>query len=321
MDKFESLRAFTHVVERGSFAAAARHLELSRSAVNKLVAKLETELGVQLLQRTTRCVSPTESGRAFYARSVEILAALAEAERAVSQLQAEPKGMLRINAPMTFGSQFLAAAIARFAVQYPDLRLELTLNDRLVDPIEEGFDLTVRIATPPTSPALIVQRLAPIERVLCAAPSYLQAQGTPQYPSELRDRPCLHYGYLTSGNQWQLVGPTGEQAVTIHSTFCSNNGEALREAAIRGLGITLLPNFMVAQALSRGELAIVLPKYQPPLIWLCLLYPSHHHLSAKVRLLTEFLQAQFGDRPDWQLGSPPAGHGGCADPYLGSSGH
>ncbi len=301
MDKFESLRAFTQVVEQGSFAAAARHLGVSRSAVNKLVGKLENDLGVQLLQRTTRRVSPTDSGLAFYDRSVEILAALAEAEQAVSQLQTEPRGPLRINAPMTFGTQHLAPAIAEFAAQYPELRLQLTLNDRLIDPIEEGFDLTVRVAIPPESPALIVQRLAPVQRLLCAAPGYLAAQGMPRHPDELRDRPCLHYGYLATGNQWQLQGPTGAIAVPIDSTLCSNNGEVLREAALHGLGIALLPSFIVAPALAAGQLQIVLPDYQPTPIWLSLLYPNHRHLSAKVRLFSEFMQVRFGDRPDWQL--------------------
>jgi len=266
------------------------------------VAKLESDLGVQLLQRTTRQVTPTDSGRAFYERSVDVLAALAEAERAVRHLQAEPQGTLRINAPMTFGTRYLAPAIAEFAAGHLNLHVQLTLNDRFIDPIEEGFDLTVRLARPSASPALVSQPLAPVPRLLCAAPRYLEAQGYPEHPRELRDRPCLHYGHLATGNQWQLQGPDGDLTVAIRSTFCSNNGEVLREAAIRGLGLTLLPNFIVAQALQRGELAIVLPDYQPPLIWLCLLYPNHRHLSAKVRLLADFLQARFGDRPNWPLG-------------------
>ncbi len=294
MDKFESLQAFTQVVEQGSFAAAARQLGLSRSAVNKLVVKLEQTLGVQLLQRTTRQVSPTTSGRAFYARSVEILAALREAEQAASQLQAEPRGRLRLNGPMTFGTQYLAPAIAEFAAQYPDLRLELVLNDRLIDPIEEGFDLTVRLAAPPESPALVVQRLAPVQRGLWAAPSYLAAQGEPQHPQELRDRPCLHYGPLTPNPQWRLQGPTGELAIAINSVLCSNNGEVLKTAAIAGLGLALLPEFIIAPADQQGELVRVLPEYEAPRTWLCLLYPNHRHLSVKVQVLADFLQARFG---------------------------
>src|SRR4028119_931503 len=165
MDKFDSIRAFTQVVVSSGFAAAAREMGLSRSQVNKLVISLENELGVQLLHRSTRVVTPTESGLAFHERCVEILASLEEAERSITQLQAEPRGRLRVNGPMTFGTMHLAPALADFLVQYPDLQVQLTLNDRFVDPIEEGFDVTVRIAEPQETASLIVHQLMPVERV------------------------------------------------------------------------------------------------------------------------------------------------------------
>ncbi|NEQ25682.1 MAG: LysR family transcriptional regulator, partial [Microcoleus sp. SIO2G3] len=206
MDKFESIRAFTQVVNAGGFAAAAREMGLSRSQVNKLVIALENELGVQLLHRSTRVVAPTETGLAFHERCVEILASLEEAERSITQLQAEPRGRLRINAPMTFGTMHLAPALADFLVQYPDLEVQLTLNDRFIDPIEEGFDVTVRIAKPQEVGSLIVHLLTPAPRVLCAAPSYLKAHGTPTHPDELRHHSCLHYGQLAVESQWTLIG-------------------------------------------------------------------------------------------------------------------
>lgn len=301
MDKFESIRAFTEVVSEGGFAAAARKLEMSRSAVNKMVINLENALGVQLLSRTTRRVTPTETGVAFYARCIDLLAALEEAELAVMQLNEEPKGTLRINAPMTFGTLHLGPAILDFMVQYPDLQVQLTLNDRFIDPIEEGFDLTVRIAEPPQSVNLVVHELAPVRRVLCAAPSYLQTRGIPTAPKTLRDHSCLHYGYLASGNHWKLTGPDGEHMVNVNSCLCSNNGEVLREAVLRGLGIALLPTFIVGENLRRGNLQLVLPDYSPQQISLCTLYPANRHLSTKVRLLTEFLHQRFDDRPDWLL--------------------
>jgi DNA-binding transcriptional LysR family regulator len=301
MDKFESLRAFTQVVTAGGFAAAARELGLSRSSVNKLVINLENELNVQLLNRTTRRVNLTETGQAFYERCVEILAALEEAELAVTQLQEEPKGRLRVNGPMTFGTLHLAPALLDFMTQYPDLQVQLTLNDRFIDPIEEGFDLTVRIADPPQSAGLIVHEIATINLLLCATPQYLAQQGYPEHPSDLKHHSCLHYGHLVTGNQWKLSGPDGEHLLQIRGVLCCNNGEVLREAVLRSLGIGLLPMFIVGDDLHQGSLQRVLPTYQPPRLSLCILYPANRHLSIKIQLLTGFLRNRFGDRPDWAL--------------------
>jgi len=184
MNKFDSLRAFVQVVDAGGFAAAARIMGLSRSQVNKLVISLEDELGVQLLQRTTRKVSPTNTGLAFYDRCKGILADLVEAEQAVSQLQSEPRGVLRINAPMTFGTQHLAPAVADFLAQYPGLMVELALSDRFIDPIAEGFDITVRISSPPQAASLIVHSLTPVRMVLCASPTYLATHEEPGHPQD-----------------------------------------------------------------------------------------------------------------------------------------
>ena len=296
MDKFESIRAFTQVVNAGGFAAAAREIGLSRSQVNKLVISLENELGVQLLHRSTRVVTPTESGLAFHERCVEILASLEEAERSITQLQAEPRGRLRVNAPMTFGTMHLAPALADFLVQYPDLQVQLTLNDRFVDPIEEGFDVTVRIAKPQEVASLIVHPLTLAPRVLCAAPSYLEANGTPTHFDELRHHSCLHYGQLAVESQWTLIGSEGEQTISVTGVLCSNNGEVLRDAAVRGLGITLLPTFVVEPELQQGTLQRVLPEYHPPELSISVIYPVNRHLSTKVRLLVHFLQERFGDR-------------------------
>ncbi len=296
MDKFESIRAFTQVVNAGGFAAAAREIGLSRSQVNKLVISLENELGVQLLHRSTRVVTPTESGLAFHERCVEILASLEEAERSITQLQAEPRGRLRVNGPMTFGTMHLAPALADFLVQYPDLQVQLTLNDRFVDPIEEGFDVTVRIAKPQEVASLIVHPLTLAPRVLCAAPSYLEANGTPTHLDELRHHSCLHYGQLAVESQWTLIGSEGEQTISVTGVLCSNNGEVLRDAAVRGLGITLLPTFVVEPELQQGTLQRVLPEYHPPELSISVIYPVNRHLSTKVRLLVHFLQERFSDR-------------------------
>ena len=295
MDKFESLRAFIQVVNSGGFAAAAREMGLSRSAVNKLVINLEDALGVQLLHRTTRRVSPTETGLAFFERCVNILADLEDAEQAVAQLHGEPKGTLRINAPMSFGTIHLASALADFMSQYPDLQVQLTLEDRLIDPLGEGFDITVRISEPPTSPSLIVHAIAPAKRMLCAASNYLEKRGAPTHPNDLKTHSCLHYGHLASKYEWTLWGPEGEEAIAIQGALCSNNGEVLRDAAVKGLGIALLPTFIVGEALEQGALEIVLPDYRPLALSLCVVYPVNRHLSTKVQLFTEFLRERFGD--------------------------
>ncbi|MGL5942991.1 MAG: LysR family transcriptional regulator [Waterburya sp.] len=295
MDKFASMRAFAQVVQSGGFAAAARKMGVSRSTVNKLVINLEDELNVQLLQRSTRQVNPTPTGLAFYERCVNILADVEAAELAVSQLQTEPKGTLRINAPMSFGTLYLGKAIADFMVQYPELQVQLTLDDRFIDPVVEGYDLTIRIAQPETSPSLVCQAIAPMIRVLCAAPSYIEKYGVPQHPQDLTQHSCLHYGHLIAGNQWQLFDHEQEYQITVKGVLCSNNGEVLKDSAVKGLGIALLPTFIIKQELAAETLAIILPDYQPLPLSLCLVYPLNRHLNTKIRLFAEFFQQQFNN--------------------------
>jgi DNA-binding transcriptional LysR family regulator len=291
MDKFESMRAFTQVVEAGGFAAAARQLGVSRSAINKLVLHLEDHLQTQLLHRTTRRVAPTDAGRAFYDRCINILADLEEAELALSRLHEEPRGHLRINAPMTFGTLYLAPLLVDFMAQYPDLHVELSLNDRFINPIEEGFDVTVRIAQSPAAASLIVHRLAPCPVVICAAPAYLQRRGIPQHPQDLKHHACLHYGHFSQDNTWTLVTPDGQSTVTtVHGPLCCNNGEVLKQAALAGLGIVMVPTFILETELNQGQLQPILSAYQPPDISIYALYPVNRHLSAKVTVFVEFLQ-------------------------------
>ncbi|MEM7595911.1 MAG: LysR family transcriptional regulator [Cyanobacteria bacterium P01_A01_bin.83] len=293
MDKFASMRAFTQVVQSGGFAAAARKMGLSRSTVNKLVINLEQELQVQLLQRSTRQVNPTPTGLAYYERCLNILSEVEAAELEVSQLQIEAKGTLRINAPMSFGTLYLGKAIAEFMVQYPDLQVQLTLDDRLVDPIAEGYDVTIRIAPPYSSPNLVYQAIAPVPRVLCAAPGYLEQKGIPKTPSELKQHSCLHYGQIITGNQWQLFHGEEEYQIVVTGVLCSNNGEVLRDAAVQGLGIALLPRFIIKQELEEEALVTVLPEYQTAPISLGLIYPLNRHLNMKIKLLVEFLSRKL----------------------------
>ncbi len=293
MDRFESLRAFTQVVEEGSFAAAARKMQLSRSAVNKMVINLENYLKVQLLYRTTRQVTPTDTGLAFYEQCLDILNRLEEAELAVSQQQTKPKGILKINVPMSFGISCLGTKIAEFMKRYQEIKIQLTLEDRFVDPISEGYDVVIRIGQPPQSSSLVVHPIATIPRVICAAPSYLNTKGIPQKIKDLKDHSCLHYGYLSNSCQWTFIEQGKEKNVTINGVFCSNNGEVLRDAAVKGLGIILLPTFIIDKELKEAKLQVILSNYQAPELSLLVMYPVNRHLSTKVQLLTQFLQDAF----------------------------
>jgi DNA-binding transcriptional LysR family regulator len=298
MDKLESLRAFVKVVQHGGLSAAARDLRLSRSAVSKYLMDLETELGVQLLVRTTRSARPTENGLAYYERVTAILADIDEADAAVSSLQAEPRGILRVNAPMSFGTLYLGRAIADFMDKYPELKLQLVLSDELIDPVREGFDVTLRIADLPSS-SLIARKISPAPRVICAAPSYLQRRGTPLHPNDLREHDCLTYGHLATGNQWKLTGPDGDHWIQIPWTLCTNNAEVLRDASVKGRGLALLPTFIAGEDLQTGALTTVLKEYKAPEISVYAIYPQTKHLSVKIRVFIDFLAERFGGRPQW----------------------
>ena len=300
MDKLNSIRAFTKVVQHSSFAAAARDLRLSRSAVSKYVLELEEELGVQLLSRTTRSVTATENGQAYYERCLAILSDLEEADLAATRLQAEVRGLLRINAPMSFGTLHLARAVADFMEKYPDLRIQLLLSDQQVDPVQEGFDVTLRIADLPAS-SMIARRIAPARRAICASPSYLARHGTPKHPDDLRGHACLTYGHLATGNQWKLTGADGDHWIAVPWTLCTNNAEVLRDAAVQGRGIALLPTFIAGADFQQGRLATILTGYQVPEISIYAIYPETRHLSLKVRVFIDFLVERFGGRPYWDL--------------------
>ncbi|WP_417618625.1 LysR family transcriptional regulator [Oceanisphaera sp.] len=299
MDNLAGIRAFTQVVKAGGFAAAARVMGLSRSVVNKTVIKLEQELGVQLLQRSTRRVTPTDTGLAFYERCIHILSELDAATSAITALQSKPAGTLRVNAPMSFGTLHLSRVLAEYMALYPDVHVELVLNDRVVDAIEEGFDVTVRVGTSQATTSLVTRELATARRVLCASPDYLEQWGEPLTPADLNVHRCLHYGYLGSGSKWRLRGPEGEQAFAIQCVMSSNNAEPLRDAAIHHQGIALLPTFIAGEALQSGLLRTILVDYPPTDITLSALYPRHRHLSTKVQLLIDLLSERFGGRPYW----------------------
>ena len=299
MDKIASLRAFVQVVEAGGFAAAAREMGTTRSTVNKLVIALETSLGSPLLTRSTRKVVPTETGLAFYERSLDILNRYDEAISAVVELQERPTGRLRVNAPMSFGAQHLSPLIGRYMAEYPDVHVDLVLSDRFVDPIEEGFDITFRIGESQTLTSLVTVEVMAIERLMCASPAYLEQAPRLETPNDLTLHRCLHYGYLDSGNRWRLHAQNGmasdARSYPINCVMWSNNGTVLYHAALADQGITMLPSFIVGPALADQRLQPVLADYGPTPIYLSALYPRRRHLSTKVRLLLDMVMAQYSD--------------------------
>jgi DNA-binding transcriptional LysR family regulator len=290
--------AFARVVEAASFSAAARQLGLSRAAVSKRILQLEADLGVRLLNRTTRRVLPTEIGRAYYDACIRTLAAAGEAETLVRQLHAEPRGTLRISAPHSFGTLHLGTAIAAFAADYPDLAINQTLNDRIVSLTDENFDVALRIARGVT-PSLVAHELAPIRVVAIASPAYLDAQGAPRTPADLAHHKCLQYAYMASGEDWPFRGPDGEQTVRVRSGYTADNGDVLLQAAIAGLGITCLPTFMTWRALIDGAVVPVLGHLTVPPLTLFAVHERDPAPSAKVRLLIDFLARHFGAEPYW----------------------
>lgn len=293
MDRLAGIEAFVRVVEAGSFVRAAERLQLSTSALSQRVADLEAHLGTRLLNRTTRRLSLTESGQAFFERSVALLADLDEAEQLASLTAASPRGTLKITCAHAIGVQRLAPAIARIGREHPALRFDVVVSDRVVDLVEEGFDLALRIGTI-GSEQLVARKLGEMQLLMCASPAYLKRRGTPKRVADLAQHDLLTYAYSRTPRVWVLTGPAGERIeVKAAGSLHANSGEVLVAAAAAGQGIVLETDFHVAQALADGRLVRVLPQYQGGGGDIWAVYPSRRHLSAKVRLFVEHLATEF----------------------------
>ncbi|MBI5608073.1 MAG: LysR family transcriptional regulator [Deltaproteobacteria bacterium] len=287
---------FARVVEESSFSAAARRLGQSKSAVSKQVAQLEDVVGARLLQRTTRRLALTDAGTAFYERCARIATEVEDAENAVSQLQTQPRGRLRVSGPLSFGIRYLGPVIADFLRIHEELHIELDLSDRRVDLLEEGFDVAVRIGRLGDS-SLIARRLCPIKMHLVAAPTYLAKHGRPNHPSELVDHNCLQYTYSSAGPTWTFAMPDGPLAVATRGDLRSNNGDVVLAAVQAGLGIAMSPDFICGPSLHSGELVTLFDGYTETGSYLSAVYPHGRHLSTKVRLFIDALVAAFQDPP------------------------
>jgi DNA-binding transcriptional LysR family regulator len=299
MDRFSGMQVFVSVVEAGSITAAAERLGLGKSAVSRGLAELEAHLGVALIQRTTRRLNLTDSGRAYYARCVGILADVAEAESAVSQSHAALKGRLKVALPLSFGLLHLAPLIQAFMTQHPDIRFELDFNDRQMDLMQEGFELAVRIATLADS-SLIARRLAPIRHVVAASPAYLARHGTPRSAAELTQHDCLAYSNLSDPGLWRYRDPGGQPGeVRVAMRLAASSGDFLLRAAVAGEGVVMLPTFYVHDALRAAQLVPLLTDHHWPELAAYAVYPPTRHLSTRARTFVDFLAERLAGEPYW----------------------
>lgn len=290
MDRFQEMTVFAAVVDAGSFVGAADALDMSKAAVSRHVAELEARLAVRLLHRTTRRLSLTEEGERFHARCRELLGELEEAEAEITSRTGRAAGQLKVSAPVSFGLLHLAPLWAGFMARHPDVTLDVTLSDRMVDLVEEGFDVAVRIARLPSS-SLVSRRLSSARLVLCASPRYLKTHGTPKHPAELREHTVFAYSLLSSGETWEFDGPDGHASVKVQPRMRTNSGDTCRAVALQHAGIILQPSFLVAEDLGSGALVEVMPRWRSLEFGIHAVYPSRKHVPPKVRLLVDHLVA------------------------------
>jgi len=291
MGHIDRISVFIEVVKQQSFAGAARSLGITGPAVSKQVQRLEHQLGVKLLKRTTRQIALTEEGSTFYQTAGKALSDLDEAEQALLELKSKPTGKLKINAPVSFGNKYLTRPIAKFAKKYPEVDLEVVFNDHWVDVIGEGFDVVIRIGALKDS-SLIAVKLADCPISLCASKSYIAEHGTPQAIEELSEFPCIIYNLHTQADEWRFIGPTGQTVMQKPlRAFAADNAEMQLESCLQGVGIAELPSFIAHDSLQSGALVEILPEYKiHPQRGIYTLYPENRYLSARVRLFIETLQ-------------------------------
>lgn len=298
MDRALEMQVFCTVVDKGSFVGAAEPLGMSKAAISRYVSGLEERLGARLLHRTTRRLSLTDEGRQFYLQAREVLLMMDEAEDAVSSASPEASGVLRVNAPVSFGVLHLAPVWADFMKAYPRVELEISLSDRLVDLVDEGIDLAVRIARLENS-SLVGRRLAGTRMCLCASPAYLSSHAPIRELSDVAEHGTVAYSNFASGNEWQFEGPHGVETVITRSVVRCNNGDTCRAITLAGGGVSLQPSFMVAEDLRRGDLIEILPRFRSVELGIYAVYPTRKHLPAKVRALIAFLAQRFA-KPSWE---------------------
>lgn len=295
MDKYQEIKVFTTVAECGSFVAASDALNLSKAAVSRYVSDLERRLGARLMHRTTRKLSLTPEGEIFLARCRVILESIEESEEEISSRGLKASGTLRVTAPVSFGIRHLAPLWSDFLKAYSDVKVDLELSDRIVNLVEEGFDLAIRIGQLNDS-TLVCRQLASTRLVLCASPGYLKRHDIPNHPAELSAHETFSYSLLSTGHTWRFDGPEGRVDVRVSPRMTSNNGDTGVEVCVRGGGIHLWPSFLVEEQLRKGELVEVLPAFKASTFGVYAVYPSKKHVSPKVRALVDFLMHKLSNK-------------------------
>ncbi len=299
VDRLETMKAFISVSEEGGFTRAADKLEMSNQLVSKYVSDLEEHLGVRLFNRTTRSVSLTEAGAQCVLHARQILERLEDMENGLGELKSQATGLLRINAPVSFSIKHLSTLINDFKKHYPLVGINLQLNDRKVDLVEEGFDLALRIGHLKSS-SLIAKQVTSIRLVLVASPEYLKTHGTPEHPKQLIPKHFLHYGYMSYDHPSNLLYSALKHAVKDQATsISSNNGDILVDAAIAGMGYALQPTFLVGEAIKHGKLKVLLKEYEPDAMGLYVVYPHRNLIANKLRTFIDFISKYYGDTPHW----------------------
>ncbi|HEY4541228.1 MAG TPA: LysR family transcriptional regulator [Noviherbaspirillum sp.] len=299
MDLFQAMKVFVKVAEAGSFSGAARALDMSNPSVTRHVADLENYLHARLFNRSTRRLSLTETGAAYLERCRQLLQDLEDATLAAGMGAAKPVGTLRVNAPVSFAVNYLARVLPDYVRRYPQVKLDITLSDRVVDLVEEGYDVAIRIMRAQENSALVARQFASARVLACAAPDYLQRHGTPRTPQELAQHVCLSYSYAATRDEWHFMRDGKTHTVRIKGALVANNGDFLGAAAIAGMGVVQQPSFIIGDAVRAGYLVPLLPEYSLPTLPIFALYPSRQHLSAKVRTFVDFLVERFAADPDW----------------------
>lgn len=300
MDKFTTMTVFTRVAKSGSFTSAAHESGISRAMVTKHIMHLESSLGVRLLNRTTRHLSLTEVGRAYLERCLTILAEIEETEASVTQLHSEPKGTLRISAPPYFGSKHLIPAIVEYNRSFPDVHFDVVLHSGIIDLIEEGIDLAIRLDHLDDS-SLVSRNLAVSQLILCASPDYLQKQGIPRYPEDLQRHNCLINTSLPPRDIWKFLDGKVQKSLRVNGSMRANIAAAVRSAAIHGMGLAVLPSYMIGEELIKARLVQVLKAYPVAAVNIHAVYPHRKYLSAKVRTFLDFLCRRLKPKPYWDF--------------------
>lgn len=301
MDRFEEMRNFVRVVDAGSITRAADRMHLAKSAVSRRLSDLESRLGVQLLNRTTRRMTLTDTGQRFYDQTTRLLAELGDVEADITSAEAALSGRIRLAAPTVFGRRHLGPAILEFVAEHPEIEFDIEFNDRHIDIVEEGFDLAVRIAKLADS-RMIARKLARITAVIAASPDYWRRHGKPKRPQQLSRYRCIHYIYQQS-TTWRYRSAGGKTgSVRIPSALQANNGDFILEAAIKGLGVIRQPRFICHQAIEAGLLEPVFTNYQWLDVAAYAIFPETRNLPRRIRAFIEFLNARWGENPDWERG-------------------